>query len=709
MAIAVGADGNQLTRVGTFLNPAADFTIFQWFRWDSPTVLYRVARWLASAPFDYTNPYIYAGTSASGDDDFVVELRNDLGAQDTLDGTDLIIPGDWNWLGIVYRASATEFDIYLNGTLLDTLTLDFSGVSPFAVDHMGDDGGGNTGRMSFAYERMWQAALTSTELDAEAASATMVRTASALSNAPLKTPTSLTDLVGGHDWALDTTALVTDGPFGLGGEMRQLIWGRTHTVHSFLGGNESIVYGILRNPAWNNSFTANSEDGTMHPWSVKGRLTSLRVRLDSQFFASYPGAGITATFTLQVDYRDGSGFVDTLLVATISDLDTVGTSLPGVEVVVVPRCLVRWKWAVSSGNAPQFSVGTHVCATFISDNGYESCYGAGIGKSANFDGVLKASDPARDWACLNSPDASSMYRTKEPYTDQRSAYVDSIVGANGALTRIDKYLLVAPGSGKYWTFLAVLNGVEQDGAGGTVDTRMIIKDAQVEGASLFFLPVTVGQYLQIRAKPTNSPANSHCGGSVAFRATTAGQYIHSVSSINGDPNNFQNWFGATDISTWVAGLTSPRQWVESDVECEMNGDAAIFDQMRARVEKSTTGLGVGNSITLSLRQASASPVGGPTVTMTGLGVFTAQGTGETTFGGVPGERFSIQSDPTGTPAGGHWAWSFRVTDPLADAAPPDDDDEEASEPLGDNLPEWRLDGINLAYQVLKGLKRSDPQ
>lgn len=101
----------------------------------------------------------------------------------------------------------------------------------------------------------------------------------------------------------------------------------------------------------------------------------------------------------------------------------------------------------------------------------------------------------------------------------------SIVATPGTITgmRIAVVLNSKPGPGTGSTFIGhlMLNGVIQDGAGGTIDTTIQIADAEEAAQVSFTLPVTVGQHVQFRLELDGATVFPHPGVamSVAFTPT----------------------------------------------------------------------------------------------------------------------------------------------------------------------------------------------
>jgi hypothetical protein len=105
-----------------------------------------------------------------------------------------------------------------------------------------------------------------------------------------------------------------------------------------------------------------------------------------------------------------------------------------------------------------------------------------------------------------------------------------------------------------YTLLLNLNGVDQDGSGGTVDTRVSLSftNAKGTGGGSYSLPVVAGDIVYMKATVVGSPATKTVSYSVAFQATNSSEYIIGIASmalLAGGPNVNQYCY-------WMQGLLS---------------------------------------------------------------------------------------------------------------------------------------------------------
>lgn len=164
----------------------------------------------------YAGSYLRCGTETNGTEDFAVRVF-DTGLSTSASTT--LTVNSWNWLGLVYDAAADELKVYLNNALLDTIASVDLSTANFAVESLGSDSAvsGSQQGVGLAYERVWQAALTQTELLAEACNERPVRTTNLLSASPLDSRNDLGDRSGNdRDWTatgtIDSTGTPLNGP-----------------------------------------------------------------------------------------------------------------------------------------------------------------------------------------------------------------------------------------------------------------------------------------------------------------------------------------------------------------------------------------------------------------------------------------------------------------------------------------------------------------
>lgn len=105
-----------------------------------------------------------------------------------------------------------------------------------------------------------------------------------------------------------------------------------------------------------------------------------------------------------------------------------------------------------------------------------------------------------------------------------------------------------------FTLLLNKNGVDQDGTGGTVDTRVSLsfQNAKGTGGGTYSLPVVAGDIVYMKATVVGTPGTKPVSYSVAFQATNSSEYVIGIASmalLAGGPNVHQYCY-------WMQGLFS---------------------------------------------------------------------------------------------------------------------------------------------------------
>lgn len=130
-------------------------------------------------------------------------------------------------------------------------------------------------------------------------------------------------------------------------------------------------------------------------------------------------------------------------------------------------------------------------------------------------------------------DTTSVYGGPGPSTPDWGAFgtghgdgEGSIAGSPGAITGIMGITDVAPGVGFHDRFYVMLNGVVQDGSGGTVDTQLFITDLATQAQNSFTLPIVPLDQVYVKADTTtpNGDPGRHLRQSITFDATQAGHF-----------------------------------------------------------------------------------------------------------------------------------------------------------------------------------------
>jgi hypothetical protein len=209
MAIQFPLPTAGLTRSATYLNRAAAWTRFAWIRNGTTTPPTTFRNYHTDGDDTYAHPYVYLG-SGVGLKTVVVEVGTGATTLDTVDH--LLVDGVWSWTGTVYDATAHTIAFYVDGALIDTLSVNLSLVTFIEkVQRVGS--GSADADYSLAFVREWQAALTLADLLAEAASGIPVHPATLLTDTPLLGPNNAADRSGnGRHWTVSGTPSLLTGP-----------------------------------------------------------------------------------------------------------------------------------------------------------------------------------------------------------------------------------------------------------------------------------------------------------------------------------------------------------------------------------------------------------------------------------------------------------------------------------------------------------------
>lgn len=212
----------------------------------------------------------------------------------------------------------------------------------------------------------------------------------------------------------------------------------------------------------------------------------------------------------------------------------------------------------------------------------------------------------------------------------------SIVICPGTVTDLRWRVRTAPGAGQSRTALFVLNGVDQDGTGGTVDTRATISDANTSAASSFSLAIVAGDLLSIKQTRSAAPAGTTWAcGMMAMTPTVAGQYQFSVTAVG---------LGTAQKYNWPVGQGVGESATES--ERTMIGSVTTFTISAMRAE-CPVAPGAGKSWTYTLRVNGADT--GLAVTISGAVDTKGSATITPPISIASGDTWDIGITSTGTP------------------------------------------------------------
>ncbi len=461
--------------------------------------------------------------------------------------------------------------------------------------------------------------------------------------------------------------------------MRQIILGKTFGQL----GSGPLIYTTLRGNTWSfSTIDAHFLLRHSHPWSVAGTFKHFYMAMQAPTENGAPISWTATTYTL-VKIVAGV-VVPTALTVTVPAAGPVaqnGFSSAATdslnEVTVSPGDVLAIErvGGTISGVTNSLSACMEWSLTFDSDNDGESGYGSGAQGSRITGGSGYVCAPLS-----GDEGAFVLIGSAEAVTSTTS---HSIVPLAGNLTRMDIQLEGAPGAGTSYTFCAVINGVVQDGSGGTTDTHLTIADTATSGSATFALPLVPLKWLSVHETAhTGSPASVYATFSCRFTATTNGQSALCYDSAAGHPitNGSTDWACAYN-SGWawttsasptpIAAWRSAR-WPTTETLVSLSGSPDPFTLKGFCVNLSVDP-GTGNSYNFVTREAFADAA--PKLTMTGASgtdsvLFTDPDNGEADFT-VTTDRLNIQTIGVSSPVAASVGWSWlMVTDTEPPPPPP---------------------------------------
>lgn len=372
--------------------------------------------------------------------------------------------------------------------------------------------------------------------------------------------------------------------------------------------SSSSIIDCYSNPA--NAFAwENTEANAQAPWPVAGVFRNLKVKFSS---------AATETLTLRI------GGVDTAL--TVSVAGATDGELSGVDVTVAAGDLVSLQL---TGGAPSI---THLSMEFEGDNVGESGYitsgGAPTTSSATFNALFRGSYGGGGSDVLN-------FR--------------NLVGIPGSVDSIYWNLSAAPGAGKSWTFTIYLNGVAQDGSGGTPDTRVTIADAATTGTASFTLALVALDQVSVEMSPTGTPAAAHANYGVGFTATIDG-YSQFCGRTTSTLNTSQTTYGTPSFPGATGG------WSLTESAVENAGGISSFRLKGLVVALSSSPGTGGDGFTFTGRVNEATPTGAPSVTIVDANDDGSDAVGLITVNST--DTFALQCAPLVSPGGPSASWAF---------------------------------------------------
>jgi hypothetical protein len=252
---------------------------------------------------------------------------------------------------------------------------------------------------------------------------------------------------------------------------------------------------------------------------------------------------------------------------------------------------------------------------------------------------------------LMSTGSTSYLGTFAGSEDAFAASSVEIVAVAGSIVKHQINVSAAPGAGKNWVFTLMKNGVAQDGAGGTPDTRITIADAATSGSATFTLSLAAGDRIATRAVPTGTPNAGYGIGTVAFTSSDGAKWNWISSST-------QSWSGTSTIYQYPYGENiSALNTTEANRQFISPTTQMWLGRMRAAFAVAP---GATKSWALTLRKDGADTV--QTVTISGTDTSAVYG-GTDWVAVASGQLLSLQGVPGNTPgASGVNFISFAATD-----------------------------------------------
>jgi hypothetical protein len=224
----------------------------------------------------------------------------------------------------------------------------------------------------------------------------------------------------------------------------------------------------------------------------------------------------------------------------------------------------------------------------------------------------------------------------------------------GTLNEASYVLSVAPGSGISREFVIVKNGVDQDGAGGTVDTKVTIADTATSGSKSFSLPLAQGDTVHVKTTPIGTTASAN--GMQGFRFTATEDHTWNVC---GGDNGFST--SATEYAE-LPGLNRGQSTTEADRNVNAGPTTFRLRKLYARMNATLAS----GSYQLTVRKNSATPTGTLTVVLDSANQERSDLVNATEY--VDGDVFALQSAPSSPSASRNIRWSLMGDS--APAAPP---------------------------------------
>jgi hypothetical protein len=340
--------------------------------------------------------------------------------------------------------------------------------------------------------------------------------------------------------------------------------------------------------------------------ATAGVFQNLTIRL-----ATAPGAGTSRTFTIQKNN------VDDALTITISNTATTGSDLTH-TVSYAAGDTIRLHMTVSgSPAASEFSSAIEFVPTVDGETIYE--FGSDLTGGNPDTGVLSGS----------TSEAAANYSTRH------------LVPMAGTLTKLRVNTRgPGPNGGGTFAYSIVLNGVTQDGSGGTVNTTATMTSGVFTANSSFSLSVAAGDVLSVKYVAVGGISGSAWDAGTIVVVPTVAASIVALGDITGP-------------STSAARYAYPRaaigildSWNATESTRLYPAPAVTTVYISAIYAQVSVTPAAGKTWTFTLRINGAGTAAAVTITSAGA---TASVTG-LAVALAPGDTWTLQSSPSGTPA-----------------------------------------------------------
>jgi hypothetical protein len=506
-----GSPGTAFTSVGNVVPLTGDFTYFAWMRFDSTSGTFQGVLEL----LDDVSP-AWAAVQRDSGGDIYAGYDTIAGSPASYGATD--IPNDV-WRPVAITQTGTTQRLYINGALIATATVDYTGATTLR-QNIGHPTGAIGSRVAFA--RLWTAALSLAEIQAEARSITAVRTSNLFSDHPLTSDGS--DISGNYRGFVvgGGTPTYVDGP---------AIPGSVQRLRGRAGLSANTTANWIDPCGPEGDFQFNDENVSKSPWAVDGTFSRLYVNITTAMPASQ-----SVAFEV---YKNG---VATGLVVTIANPSTSGSDTTNSFTVVAGDQLSMRALGTANSSVGTVTWSLRFESVISAVHGYAFAYGSDHSNGAvSNGGGVNPFFASTGWTGSFHAGVVANAMTIDAFYLRLST---ALTGANA------------------WVWTIYKNLVAQDGTSGTPDTRVAMNSGTgTTGNALFSLSVAAGDRLHIRASLTAGSASTFYAG-VGLRATAA---VAGESTVNVRQGNFTNstrYAGGYGTQASISSTEADHQWAD---------------------------------------------------------------------------------------------------------------------------------------------------